>query len=76
VAQTKLDDKVMRVWRAEALSVETQLAPGVILDDSKHIDVATGSGVLRLLEIQMPGKKRMQVDAFLHAHKVSGLHLG
>ncbi len=76
VAQTTLDDKVMRVWRAEALSVETQLAPGVILDDSKHIDVATGSGVLRLLEIQMPGKKRMQVDAFLHAHKVSGLHLG
>jgi len=76
VAQTKLDDKVMRVWRAEALDIEAQLAPGVILDDSKHIDVATGEGVLRLLEIQMPGKKRMQVDAFLHAHKVSGLHLG
>ncbi|MDF1582909.1 MAG: methionyl-tRNA formyltransferase [Methyloprofundus sp.] len=76
VAQTQLDDKVMRVWRADALNIETQLAPGVILDDSKHIDVATGKGVLRLLEIQMPGKKRMQVDDFLHAHKVAGLRLG
>jgi len=76
VAQTKLDDKVMRVWRAEALDIKTQLAPGGILDDSKHIDVATGSGILRLLEIQMPGKKRMQVDAFLNAHEVVGLQLG
>lgn len=76
VAQTKLDNKVMRVWRAEALNIETLLTPGMILDDSKHIDVATGAGVLRLLEIQMPGKKRMPVDAFLHAHKVAGLQLG
>lgn len=76
VAQTKLGNKVVRVWRAEALNINTLLAPGMILDDSKHIDVATGAGVLRLVEIQMPGKKRMQVDAFLNAHTVAGLQLG
>ena len=76
VAQTKLQGKVMRVWRSEVVKIETTAVPGMILDNSKHIDVATGEGVLRLLEIQMPGKKRMDVAAFLNAHSVTGLQLG
>ncbi len=76
VAQTVLQDKIMRVWQAEVVVVDTDALPGVILNDSKHIDVATGDGVLRLLEVQMPGKKRMPVAAFLNAHNVAGQQLG
>lgn len=76
VAQTKLGNKVMRVWQAEVVAGDTSAMPGTILDDAKHIDVATGKGILRLLEIQLPGKKRMQVADFLNAHKVAGLQLG
>jgi len=76
VAQTKMEDKVMRIWQAEALSDKSSTAPGTILADTKHIDVATGDGVLRLLEIQLPGKKRMQVADFLNARHVAGLQLG
>ena len=76
VAQTKLENKVMRVWQAEVVAGDSSAIPGMILDDNKHIDVATGEGVLRLLEIQMPGKKRMQVTDFLNAHQVAGLQLG
>ena len=76
VAQTKLENKVMRVWQVEVVEGDNIATPGMILDDNKHIDVATGEGVLRLLEIQMPGKKRMQVADFLNAHKVAGLQLG
>ncbi|WP_428356613.1 methionyl-tRNA formyltransferase [Methyloprofundus sp.] len=76
VAQTQLQEKVMRIWRAEAIDVDSNAVPGLILDDPKHIDVITGNGVLRLLEIQMPGKKRMQVTDFLNAHQVAGSQLG
>ncbi|NOQ64017.1 MAG: methionyl-tRNA formyltransferase [Methyloprofundus sp.] len=76
VAQTKLGDKVMRIWQAEALAIKSDAPVGTILEDSKHIDVVTGAGILRLLEIQMPGKKRMQVSDFLNANKVAGLRLG
>ncbi len=76
VAQTKLDNKVVRVWQAEVVESDSRAIPGTILDDDKHIDVATGEGVLRLLEIQLPGKKRMQVADFLNARHVAGLQLG
>lgn len=76
VAQTRLQDKVMRVWQAEVVEGKSSAKPGSILADDKHIDVMTGAGVLRLLEIQMPGKKRMQVSDFLNAHHVAGLQLG
>lgn len=78
VAQTRLQDKVMRIWQAEAVDVDGNggSTPGLILDDDRHIDVMTGEGVLRLLEIQMPGKKRLPVTDFLNAHHVAGLRLG
>ncbi|MDC9729632.1 MAG: methionyl-tRNA formyltransferase [Methyloprofundus sp.] len=72
VAQANLDGKVVRIWQAEVISEQSDLAVGTILDKPKYIDVVTGSGILRLLEIQMPGKKRTLVSAFLNAHDVTG----
>jgi len=72
VAQTTLDGAVVRVWSAEILDAKSILPVGSVLDASKHIDVVTGDGVLRLVEIQMPGKKRTLVSAYLNAHSVTG----
>jgi methionyl-tRNA formyltransferase len=38
--------------------------------------VATGKGVLRLHEVQLPGGKRMSSQAFLNAHDIDGVKLG
>lgn len=76
VAQTLFKGNVLRIWRAEVIDGSTDLEPGVVICSNKHMDVATGKGLLRLLEVQLPGGKRMPVQAFLSAHDVTGTKLG
>jgi methionyl-tRNA formyltransferase len=76
VAQTLYKGEVFRIWRAQELETGEKLAPGQVKSDGKNMDVGTGSGVLRLLEVQLPGGKRMEISAFLNAHQVDGISLG
>jgi methionyl-tRNA formyltransferase len=76
VAQTIYQDKVLRIWQAQALATEIDLAPGRVSCTNKNMDVATGKGVLRLHEVQLPGGKRMSSQAFLNAHDIDGVKLG
>lgn len=77
VAQTLYEGRVLRIWRAQALEKRVDALPGEVLDDGgKVADVATGDGVIRLLEVQLPGGKRIPVEAFLNAHDVRRKRLG
>lgn len=76
VAQTLYNGKVLRIWRARAISEENDLEPGSVLPSHKHFDVATGAGILRLLEVQLPGGKPIAAEDFLNAHTISGIKLG
>lgn len=56
----------VKVWRAQALDEATQAAPGTVLRaTAQGIDLATGKGVLRLLELQKAGGKRQPADVFV-----------
>ena len=73
---------VMKIWRAEAYTAEEgakyaqdtagaeePVQPGTVLSVGKNdFTVQTGDGVLRILEVQMPGKKRMETGAFLRGN--------
>lgn len=62
-----------RIWRAAFESRHHDSRPGTVLRTSKAgIDIATGKQVLRLLELQRPGGKRMVAAEYLNARSVSG----
>ncbi|MFA6408571.1 MAG: methionyl-tRNA formyltransferase [Gammaproteobacteria bacterium] len=70
VAFTKVDDITIRIFRAIPLSENSKTQPGTILHSDKNgIDIATGQGVLRLLEIQLPGGKVLPVSEILKSKK-------
>jgi methionyl-tRNA formyltransferase len=76
VAQTIYQGQVLRIWQAEALAETSDLPAGTISNAHKTLEVATGNGLLRLLEVQLPNGKRMTAPAFLNAHAVNGVKLG
>ena len=77
-AYTKLDGKTFKIWKAKVVSEENEYATGCIIRVGKgEMLVQTGNGVLSLLEVQLEGKKRMEVDAFLRGYQVEeGTFLG
>ena len=68
-AYTFYHGKTMKLWKAKVVSADADggaAAPGEILSvDKKGFTVQTGDGALRILELQMEGKKRMDAGAFL-----------
>jgi methionyl-tRNA formyltransferase len=71
VAQTRLDDVAIRVWRAEPVPGDTAAEPGIITAVSTTgIEVACGEGHLRLTELQRAGGKRLAAREFLAGHPV------
>ena len=70
-AYTSLNGKTLKIWRAEVLPQDSEKAPGTVAEAGKNgLDVQTGKGMLRILEVQLEGKKRMDTDAFLRGCRV------
>jgi len=73
VAQTSLDNATLRIWQTQVLQQTCHETPGQVISESKQgIDVATGHGVLRICQLQLPGGKPLFASQFLNAHTVKG----
>ena len=76
-AFTYMDDKMLKIWNADVLEETVEEAPGTITEvNKKFIKVATGEGYLLLKEIQLEGKKRMNVTSFLNGYNFTANKLG
>lgn len=78
VAETRLQGERLRVWASRSEAAENPTAePGTVLSVSgETVRVATGDGVLVLLEAQRDGGKRAAAGALLRPLDAVGLRLG
>lgn len=74
---TYYKSELLKIWKSEvcddALSGEYESLPcgSVVEVTKKGIKVKCGQGLLLLLELQLPGKKRLKVADFLNGSKVA-----
>jgi methionyl-tRNA formyltransferase len=71
VCWCEIDGTRIRVWSAGAVSGTSTATPGtVVAAGPEGIDIASSDGLVRLLEVQRAGGKRMPVAQYLNAHRV------
>ncbi len=82
-AYTSFEGKTLKVYEAAVIMSENETnisneIPGTIIAvDKKSFTVACGEGKLRITNLQLEGKKRMDTSAFLLGNKVEiGMKLG
>lgn len=67
VAYTTLDGQVVKIWKADTTSIQTNEKPGTVVKiESDYFVVQTGkSGTIRINELQPAGKKKMSAEDYL-----------
>lgn len=69
VVNTTLNDMTLRIWSAKAVMQTAEEAPGVLVSvDREGFSVATGDGLLKVLSVQVPGKKQMSATEFARGY--------
>jgi methionyl-tRNA formyltransferase len=70
-AYTFLNDKILKVFNAEFETVETGIQPGGFLTDNKtYLKFAAHDGYVYLTDVQLEGKKQMDIAQFLRGVKL------
>ena len=70
-AYTGYKGKTLKIWDATVINEDKPGEAGQIVEVTKNsLIVKTGDGLLSLEEVQLEGKKRMEIDAFLRGNMV------
>jgi methionyl-tRNA formyltransferase len=77
VAETRFNGEQLRIWEAEPIESPdvsgAARAPGSVLTATREgIDVVCGTGVLRVLKLQLAGRKPLPAGEFLRGQRLEG----
>ena len=71
-AYTDWNGKIIKIWDAEVVDEEYEGTCGQVVETGKDcLVVKTGKGGLSIKELQMQGKKRMDIGAFLRGYQIA-----
>jgi len=82
IAETKMNGVQLRIWEAELVpdaasqggANDGEAPPGAVLGTSGDgVAVACGRGILRLLRVQLAGRKPLPAKEFLNAQRVANI---
>lgn len=77
VAYAMHDGEPLRIWRAKPLATGSTAEPGTVLAAGDEcVDVATGGGVLRILELQPAGKRVLAAADFANGRDLTNARFG
>lgn len=81
MAETRFEDRQLRIWEAEAVDApdlsHSGVPPGSVLTATREgIDVVCGTGVLRILKLQLAGRKALPAAEFLRGQRLDGARFG
>jgi methionyl-tRNA formyltransferase len=63
--------KEVKIYRTRPHDARTNFGPGTVVGvEEDQINVATGKGVISILELQLPGKRRMSAADFLRGNRL------
>jgi methionyl-tRNA formyltransferase len=80
MAETRFDGMQLRIWEAEPIDSPDMSGfrpPGSVLTATgEGIDVVCGTGVLRILKLQLAGRKPLASKEFLRGQRLDGTRFG
>lgn len=77
VAHADLDGEKVRIWEVRMHEGSASAPPGSVIGTSRQgIDISTADGILRVIRLQMPGKRPVTAQEFLNARDVAGARFG
>ena len=67
-----MGDDMLKLWRAVPIEDKaTGAEPGTVLEAlDDHVDIACGQGILRVTELQAPGRKRVSAEQYLRGNSI------
>jgi len=80
MAETRFNGEQLRIWAAESLespALQGTASPGSVLTAAPEgIDVVCGRGILRILKLQLAGRKPLPAAEFLRGQRLDGTRFG
>jgi methionyl-tRNA formyltransferase len=71
-ALSKLDDKILKIYRSKTEISNHSFTPGTVFSDGKtFLKIAALGGYIQLFDLQLEGKKRMLVEDFLRGYRLA-----